>query len=151
MIGTANGSFALNRNPGSYIIPFWKGTGNLWQWQYDGQWTAAKAASGAQITFPRAIIDGSSSASDSFLNSDFWLISNNFLRIKNLEVGYTLPAGLMKHLSINSLRLYVNANNIFTFNNALSKYGVDPEQTDTGASFLYPLTKVINIGLKMQF
>jgi TonB-linked SusC/RagA family outer membrane protein len=151
VIGTANGSFALNRSAGSYVIPFWKGTGNLWQWQYDGQWTAAKAASGAQITFPRAIIDGSSSSSDSFLNSDFWLISNNFFRIKNLEVGYTLPKGIMKHLSINSLRLYFNASNLFTFNNALTKYGIDPEQTDTGASFLYPLTKVINFGLKMQF
>jgi TonB-linked SusC/RagA family outer membrane protein len=150
-IGTANGSYALNLSPGSYIIPFWKSTGNLWQWEYDGQWTAAKAASGAPITFPRAIIDGSNSSSDSFLASDFWLISNNFFRIKNVEVGYTLPAGLLKHLAINSIRFYFNASNLFTFNNALSKYGIDPEQTDNGSSFIYPLTKVINFGLKMQF
>lgn len=150
-IGTANGSYALNLTAGSYIIPFWKGTGNLWQWQYDGQWTAAKAASGAKIIFPHAIIDGSNSSSNSFLKSDFWLKSNNFFRIKNLEVGYTLPEGLIEHLSINSLRIYFNASNLFTFNNALSKYGVDPEQTDSGASYLYPFTKVINFGLRMQF
>jgi len=148
LIGTANGSYYLQ--PG-YTIPFQKaGYGNLYQWQYDGQWTAAKAASGASITAPRPSIDATSS-SDSYLTSNFWLKSNNFCRIKNLEVGYTLPSGLLKHLQINRLRLYVNANNIFTFNNALSKYGVDPEQTDTGSSYLYPLTKVFNIGLNVQF
>jgi TonB-linked SusC/RagA family outer membrane protein len=149
-IGTANGSFALNLNSGSYVVPFWQGTSNLWQWQNDGQWTAAKAASGAKVTFPRPIMFGSST-SNSYLMSDFWLISNNYVRIKNLEIGYTLPAGIMKHLSINSLRLYFNSNNLFTFKNALSMYGVDPEQTDTGATFLYPLTKTITLGLKAQF
>jgi TonB-linked SusC/RagA family outer membrane protein len=150
-IGTANGSYMLNLSAGSYVIPFWKSTGNVWQWQYDGQWTAAKAASGAKISFPRPIIDGSNSSSDSYLSSDFWLKSNNFIRIKNLEVGYTLPTGLTKHLSINSLRAYFNASNLFTFKNALSQYGVDPEQTDNGSIFLYPFTKVINFGLNVQF
>ena len=149
-IGTANGSYALNLSSGSYVVPYWQGTSNLWQWQNDGQWTAAKAASGAKITFPRPIMFGSST-SNSYLMSDFWLISNNYLRIKNLEIGYTLPVALTKHLLINSLRLYFNASNLFTFKNALSMYGVDPEQTDTGATFLYPLTKVINFGLKAQF
>jgi hypothetical protein len=150
-IGTANGSYALNLSAGSYIIPFWKGHGNLWQWEYDGQWTAAKVASGTKINFPRPIIDGDNKSSDSFLTSDFWLKSNNFFRIKNFEIGYTLPTELTKRLSINSLRVYFNASNLFTFKNALSQYGVDPEQTDTGSSFLYPLTKVFNFGLNVQF
>jgi TonB-linked SusC/RagA family outer membrane protein len=149
-IGTANGSYALNLSPGSYVIPFWQGTANVWQWQYDGQWTAAKAASGAKITFPHPIMYGSNT-SNSFLSSDFWLKSNNFFRIKNLEIGYTLPDVLTRQLAISGLRVYFNANNLFTFKNALSVYGVDPEQTDTGATFLYPFTKTVNFGLRMQF
>jgi TonB-linked SusC/RagA family outer membrane protein len=147
-IGTANGSYYLNSG---YIIPFQKGgLGNVWQWEYDGHWTAAKAASGAKITFPRASIDGNSSSND-FLGSDFWLKSNNFFRVKNVEVGYSFPKRLIEHLQLNSLRVYFNATNLFTFKNALSQYGVDPEQTDTGASYLYPLTKVFNFGLNIQF
>lgn len=148
IIGTANGSFSL---PNWLTVPF--GTyncGNLYQWQIDDQWTAAKAASGAPISYPRFAMAGSPGANTYTTASDFWLKSSDFVRIKNLEVGYSFQSRLLKHLQINRLRLYFNTNNLFTFKNALTQYGIDPEQKQTG-DFLYPFTRTYNFGMNIEF
>ena len=147
VVGSAHGSYYLNSG---YTLPYYKSVGNVYEWAYNGRWTADKVASGANIIFPRSLIDGSST-SNSFLTSDFWLKSNDFVRIKNVEVGYTFSTKIVSRIGLSNLRLYCNANNIFTFKNALSPYGIDPETTDTGQSYLFPLTQVVNIGLSMKF
>ena len=78
-------------------------------------------------------------------------LSDTALRIKNVEVGYTFSTKIVSKIGLSNLRLYCNANNIFTFKNALSPFGIDPETTDTGQSYLFPLTQVVNIGLSMKF
>lgn len=146
--GTANGSFYLNSG---LTIPFFKAGGNAWQWEYDGRWTPEKAATGAKITYPRASIDGNSS-SNNYLNSDFWLISNNFMRFKNAEIGYTFPAFAFLHAAkISSIRIYANGNNLFTWGAPLKRYGIDPETTDNGGTYIYPLTQVFSIGANIRF
>jgi TonB-linked SusC/RagA family outer membrane protein len=147
-IGTANGSFY--ENPG-LAIPFFKVAGNAWQWEYDGRWTPQKAASGATITYPRATIDNSASSND-FLKSDFWLISNNFKRLKNLEVGYTIPSNkFFKKAKINAVRVYANGNNLFTWDAPLKKYGIDPETSDSAGTFIFPVTSVFSFGASVKF
>jgi hypothetical protein len=44
----------------------------------------------------------------------------------------------------------MNANNIYTFKNALTPYGIDPETTD-GSTYLYPLTRVFTFGVNLRF
>jgi len=147
-IGTANGSYYLNSG---LTIPFFKVAGNAWQWEYNGMWTPQKVASGAKITYPRATIDGNSSSND-FLVSDFWLISNNFQKLKNAEIGYTIPTGaFLKRASISSIRIYANGNNLFTWGAPLKKYGIDPETTDTGSPYIFPITRVFNFGANIRF
>ncbi len=147
-IGTANGSFYLNSG---LTIPFFKVAGNAWQWEYDGMWTPQKVASGAKITYPRATIDGNPSSND-FLVSNFWLISNNFQKLKNAEIGYTIPVGaFFKRASISSIRIYANGNNLFTWGAPLKKYGIDPETTDTGSPYIFPITRVFNFGANVRF
>lgn len=147
-IGTANGSFYLNSG---MTIPFFKAGGNAWKWEYDGRWTAAKAASGAAISYPRSSIDGNSS-SNNYLNSSFWLISNNFKRFKNAEIGYTFPAmAFLKRANISSVRIYANGNNLFTWGAPLKKFGIDPETTDNGGTYIYPLTRVFSFGANIRF
>ena len=147
--GTANGSFALN--PG-YTFMFFKTWGMTYQWQYDDRWTPEKAASGAKILYPRAQINPSS-ASANFIPSDFWLKSSNFIKIKNLVVGYTLNAQELKKagIGITSIRFYANANNLLTFKNALTKYGFDPEILDTNTSYVFPLTHAFIVGANIIF
>ncbi len=147
-IGTANGSYYLNSG---LTIPFFKVAGNAWQWEYDGMWTPQKAASGAKITYPRASIDGNSS-SNNYLQSDFWLISNNFMRFKNAEIGYTFPkSDFLKRAKISSIRIYANGNNLLTWNAPLKKYGIDPETTDSGSPYIFPITRVFSFGANVRF
>jgi hypothetical protein len=51
---------------------------------------------------------------------------------------------------VQGLRIYMNANNLFTFKNELTAIGIDPEVTD-GRTYIYPLTKVVTVGLSFQF
>jgi TonB-linked SusC/RagA family outer membrane protein len=145
--GTANGSYYLNSG---LTIPFFKNAGNAWKWEYDGRWTPQKAASGEKITYPSASINATGSSND-FLTSDFWLVSNNFKRLKNAEIGYTFSNNsFLKSAKISSIRVYANGNNLFTWDHPLKKYGIDPESAD-GSSYIYPLTQVFSFGANIRF
>jgi TonB-linked SusC/RagA family outer membrane protein len=150
--GTAKGSFYM---PPGMVIPFFKNAGNAFQWEYDGRWTPEKAASGATITYPRAVMNGTGSSND-FLTSDFWLLSNNFIKLKNVEVGYTIPrVDFLRRGGISSIRVYANGNNLFTWGNkkALER-GIDPETSqdiNNQSTYLYPITRVVNFGANVRF
>ncbi len=143
--GSLNGSYYLSSG---YTIPFFKSAGNAWKWQYDGRWTEEKYLAGEEITYPRATYDATTSHNN-YLQSDYWVKSTNHIKLKNVEVGYTFDF-TRRQVAITALRIYANANNIYTFKNALSKYGIDPETTD-GSTYLYPLTKVFTVGLSFRF
>jgi len=146
--GTAHGSYYINQG---LSMPFYKYAGNAWQWEYDGMWTPDKYASGATITYPRPTFNPNPT-DNNYLTSDYWMFSNDFFKLKNLEIGYTVPAKLkfMQHAGISSLRIYLNGNNLVTFQNAMRKLGIDPETTD-GQTYIYPLTQVFNMGFNIQF
>ena len=145
--GSARGSYYL---PSGLTIPFYKNAGNVMQWEYDRMWTPEKAASGQKIGYPRPQI-GASPTSNNFLTSDFWLVSNNFKKLSNVEVGYTFSKlnFLQQHIGISSIRLYVNGNNLLTWGNALK--GLDPQTQDLSTPYVYPMTRVINFGANIQF
>ncbi|MDR0542794.1 MAG: TonB-dependent receptor [Dysgonamonadaceae bacterium] len=149
--GTMHGSYYV----GSGIsMPYYKYAGNAWQWQFDGRWTPEKYAAGEAITYPRALFNGSTS-DNNFLgvSSDYWILSNDHFKLKNIEIGYSFPSGtrFMRNAHIAGLRLYANGNNIFTFRNALSELGIDPETADSSGSYIYPLTRIVNVGFNIQF
>lgn len=146
--GSANGSYYLSSG---YTIPFFKNAGNAWKWQYDGRWTPEKYAAGEPIMYPRAAYSATSSHNN-YLTSDYWMVSTNHFKLKNVEIGYTfnVKKGILSQLNVQSLRLFMNANNIYTFKNALTPYGIDPETTD-GSTYLYPLTRVFTFGLNLRF
>lgn len=147
-LGSANGSYYLNSG---YTMPFFKRAGNAWKWMYDGRWTPEKYAAGEKITYPRVSFDPTS-GDNNYLTSDYWMKSSNFFKIKNLEVGYTfdLSRGRLARSRIRELRLYFNANNLYTFKNELTELGIDPEGTD-GSTYIYPLTRVYQLGVNLKF
>lgn len=87
-------------------------------------------------------------------NPSSWYIEDgSFLRIKNLELGFTIPKGWCDQFGINRLRLYVSGQNIFTF----TKYkGLDPEfgigsSISSGVDYgSYPQSKVYMMGLQVE-
>ena len=77
--------------------------------------------------------------------SDYWLFNGRYLRMKNLTLGYTLPSVLTKKISMNSVRFYVSANDLFS----LSKFpkGWDPEVDEKG----YPINMSVLLGVSVNF
>ena len=81
-------------------------------------------------------------------NSEFRIMNAAYLRVKSVEIGYTLPEKLTKKAFINSLRLYVNSYNPLTFSKIK---GLDPEHTNDNSGYIYPINTTINIGLQLKF
>ncbi|MDR3184504.1 MAG: TonB-dependent receptor, partial [Prevotellaceae bacterium] len=79
-------------------------------------------------------------------NSDFNRVSTAYLRLKSIELGYTLPK--IKLLPDVGLRVFVNAYNLFTFTGV--KF-VDPEHPEDDLGRLYPLNKTWSVGLTLSF
>ncbi len=79
------------------------------------------------------------------------LQNTSFFRIRNIQIGYTLPKQIVNKIRIDNLRFYVNAINPFLF----TKYiGFDPETTNTqsdGAIRYYPVSKSISVGVSLKF
>ncbi|MDL2245743.1 SusC/RagA family TonB-linked outer membrane protein [Parabacteroides sp. OttesenSCG-928-J18] len=79
-----------------------------------------------------------------------FLYDNSFLRLRNLTVGYTLPKSLTSRFDINSLRLFVQGDNLLTLGSA-QKRGTDPEQSVSGTtSNRFPTTKSISFGIQLN-
>lgn len=85
-------------------------------------------------------------AHSNYWNSAFWKHNVRYLKLRNLEFGYSLPKNMLKKASIQSLRLYVSGQNLFTITNVP---GIDPEITN-GNGADYPTMRVINIGLTLK-
>ncbi|MBB4034251.1 TonB-linked SusC/RagA family outer membrane protein [Dysgonomonas hofstadii] len=81
--------------------------------------------------------------------STFWLRSADYIRWKNIEVGYTLPSVWMNRLGVSSVRFYFTAQNLYTWSN-LKDYQIDPESTKTGIT-TYPQQQVYNFGCQINF
>jgi TonB-linked SusC/RagA family outer membrane protein len=82
-------------------------------------------------------------------NSTYWLHNVKYLRARTLELGYSLPANMLTKVKIRKARFYVNAYNMFSFDN-LKQYAVDPEVTDDNG-LQFPQSKVLNFGVNLTF
>jgi TonB-linked SusC/RagA family outer membrane protein len=89
--------------------------------------------------------------------STFWLISGDYIRLKTAEIGYTLPAKLLKRMRMKSIRVYSNGYNLITWTKLDKLYQLDPEinQGSTGTSGTdrvnYPPQRTINFGISATF
>jgi TonB-linked SusC/RagA family outer membrane protein len=82
------------------------------------------------------------------VNSTFNVENGAYLRLKSVELGYTLPEKWMTKAGIKNLRVYANAYNLFTITKV--KY-VDPEHPNDTYGYLYPLNKSVSVGLNVKF
>ncbi len=82
-------------------------------------------------------------------NSSFWLHNVKYVRARTIQLGYRLPSSLLNKVKIQRARVYLNAYNLFSFDN-LKQYGVDPEVTDDNG-LQFPQSKVVNVGINLTF
>ncbi|MGX5818796.1 SusC/RagA family TonB-linked outer membrane protein [Chitinophaga lutea] len=85
--------------------------------------------------------------------STFWLRPNDYLRLKNLELGYRIPTHISRRVGVQDIRLYANGLNLITWFN-MKIYDVDPESPRGGALTEaytnYPQQKIYNFGLQVS-
>ncbi|WP_245766600.1 TonB-dependent receptor [Pustulibacterium marinum] len=82
-------------------------------------------------------------------NSDFWLHNVRFLRIRNLEVGYTIPTTFTEKINIQKVRVYLSGSNLVSFDN-VKDYQIDPE-IEARAAVVYPTQRTILAGFNLTF
>ncbi|HMQ63007.1 MAG TPA: TonB-dependent receptor, partial [Flavilitoribacter sp.] len=118
--------------------------GNFLKYSHDNRWSIDNPSH----TDPRLASRGDTYfTGGNFGNNTYYLFSKDYIRIKNVELGYTVPAKVMDKVKIANLRIYLNALNLLTFN----KYKIfDPEAT-AGNGVYYPQARVINIGANVTF
>jgi hypothetical protein len=82
-------------------------------------------------------------------NSDFWIVDASYVRLKNVQLGYTLPSSLTDAISAERLRVYAQGTDLLPFSEA-TKWGVDPELR-SGRQNFYPQTDRYTLGLNLTF
>lgn len=93
--------------------------------------------------YPRLTTKGND---NNYRNSSFWIKKGSFVRLRNVELGYTLPTALVRKAHLAKLRIYVSAVNPVTWSYLSKHYDIDPE-TNTG----YPGLKSFNAGISLTF
>ena len=81
-------------------------------------------------------------------NSWFNYKKINYLRLKSVEVGYTLPEKLFVNIPVERVRVYLNGYNLLTLSNT---HGIDPERPSTNYSYVYPLMRTFSAGVNVTF
>ncbi|RDC57867.1 TonB-dependent receptor [Pedobacter chinensis] len=97
--------------------------------------------------YPRLLL---SDRGNNTVNSDFWIRSGDYIRLKNVELGYSLPSSFTKKLKIGQLRFYAGGLNLLTFDK-LGDLNIDPELPESGFNSSYPYMKIYSFGMNLKF
>jgi hypothetical protein len=108
---------------------------------YEERWTpeTAETATAPRLTFNHA--------DNNYKNSTLWLRNASYLRLKNMQVGYTFRTNWLQKVGMNNVRLYASGENLLTLDHIRL---FDPEAQD-GGRFEYPMLMVVNFGLNINF
>jgi TonB-linked SusC/RagA family outer membrane protein len=138
---------------GEAVEAFHNNWDNVYEQHLD-RWTPTHP----NASYPRLTIGAASSNNNA--GSDFWLLDAAYARLKNAQLGYSLPASLLRPIGIEKCRFYVSGQNLFTL--STMDNGYDPEITELNNSLgisnshsnsgrVYPTLKVIAFGLDVNF
>lgn len=111
----------------------------------DNSWSQERYNQGLSSKYPRlsAISEINTQA------STFWLEDASYVRLKNVEIGYTISSGFFKRIGIGPVRVYATGSNLLTWHKMLP--GEDPEFPAVGANVEpYPVTRTVNLGLNIN-
>ena len=122
--------------------PYYNGAGVTKEWETDS-WTPENP--GARLP----ILTTSTGNTLNFENSTFWLQDASYLRLKNLQLGYTFPSEITRKIALRDLKIFVNAQNLLTFTKMKNW---DPEKNLTQDNiFSYPQVKTYSAGINVTF
>src|SRR5690606_25125059 len=80
-----------------------------------------------------------------------YLQDASYIRLKNLQLGYSLPQSLLSKLKIEYLRVYLSGENLLTFSNIMESFDPEANVRASGANLVYPLSRTYSAGLNITF
>ena len=116
--------------------------GNIYTYIRDNRWTRETRDMNAKI--PRTAIG---TQNKNYVNSTWWLENGSYLRLKQAELGYTLPGEWTSQIGIKHARIYVNGMNLFT----VSAFKLWDAESKSTTGMYYPIQRVFNFGLEVNF
>ncbi|RAJ29112.1 SusC/RagA family TonB-linked outer membrane protein [Pedobacter cryoconitis] len=114
------------------------------------EWANAWTPENPSTTLPLIYLTGTGNVSQNLTTtSTYYLKDASFLRIKNIQLGYNLPAPWAKRAGMSAFRIYFAGENLFTF----TKFpGLDPERVASNTRYLtHPQNKIYNFGVRATF
>jgi TonB-linked SusC/RagA family outer membrane protein len=105
---------------------------------YDSPWVSGK--------YPAIRKDDPGHAN--FRKSDFWVTNVRYIRLRNLELGYSLPTALISKAGLSKLRVYVTGTNLFSIDN-VKQFEIDPEISSNNG-LVYPQQKLYTLGFNLS-
>ncbi len=123
---------------------------------FEGNSTLYKIAQDRWAYYPDQGIDTRANAkyprlslvnnTNNYIASTFWQVSGDYFKVKNIEVGYSLPTNILKNSGISKARIYFIAINPFLFSSFQKEFDMDPERP-----IGHPGSKSYNLGLSLKF
>lgn len=131
-------------NNAKRVMLFIRNDGNYLRERLYQSWTPERYAAGDKITLPITINNDANMQ----LPSSFFVEDGDYIRMKNIQLGYTLPSSVLSKIKLKGLRVYIQASNVFT----ITKYtGLDVEVNETGiGDTVYPTARVFMGGLNFD-
>jgi TonB-linked SusC/RagA family outer membrane protein len=145
--------FAGQAQVNQYVLPESGVIGNFYSSWANNAWSP----SNPNGSYPKVSDRASNAVSGGSYNNTFWLNDASFLRLKNVQLGYSLSSQVLSRLHIKGLRLFVSGFNLLTFTKVKD---YDPEGTNGSGQFggaqygsgqFYPQQKIINLGANIKF
>ena len=99
-------------------------------------------------TFPRLTLSTTGHGGDNGLSSSFWWRDGTYVRLKTAQIGYTLPERITRSFGVQSLRIFVEGNNLFTLDGLPE--GIDPESPGVNNGY-YPQQRNVMGGVSLTF
>ncbi|MDR0261856.1 MAG: TonB-dependent receptor [Sphingobacterium sp.] len=127
-----------------HVLPESGTVGNFYSSWADNRFNAINNPEG---TYPMVSERASSAVSGGQYANNFWLNDASFLRLKNVEIGYTLSSEALSRLKLGGLRFYLNGFNLLTLTKVKD---YDPEGS-SGSGQFYPQQRIINVGVNLKF
>lgn len=118
--------------------------GNIQKWQAEDHWSVDNPSPNAKYPRLEAITNQGTANT---LTSSFWMLNGNYLKVRNIQLGYRFNSQSLKKAGIENLRIYATAQNPLAFSNYPK--GWDPE-INTGGSY-YPIMANYTLGLNVNF
>ncbi|HEX6429307.1 MAG TPA: SusC/RagA family TonB-linked outer membrane protein, partial [Niastella sp.] len=135
--------FAGQTHVSQFVLPEAGTVGNFYSSWADNRWSP----SNPNGSYPRVDTRTSASVNGGQYPSTFWLNNASFLRLKNVELGYNVTNPILTRMKLQSLRVYVNAFNLFTITKVKD---YDPEGNNYSGQF-YPQQRIVNLGVGLRF